>query len=99
MIALEDEAEVLLVDLVAILLFELVDGVVEKIVLAGPTGIMHADQMKERGFAGAGGSHNGNKLALLNIHIDAAEHERFRRPVFEVLFNIAEGNHSQTMPA
>ena len=67
MVALEHEAEVLLVQLVAILLLEPVNGEIQQVVLAAPGAIVHADDVQQRGFARAGGSHDGDELALFDV--------------------------------
>src|SRR5580704_12923806 len=97
MIALEHEPEVFLVHLVAVLLLHRVDGVIQKMVLAGPTAIVHPDQVQQRGLARAGRTHDRHKLAFLNVHIDAAEHERLSRTVLEEFFYVAKPDHSLSL--
>ena len=93
MIALEHESEVLLVHLVAILLLHRVDRVIQKMILAGPTAVVHADQVQQRGLARAGGTHDRDEIAFLNVHVDAAEHERLGGAVLEELLDVAEPDH------
>ena len=55
MIALKDEAEVFLVQLHAIFLVELVDGVLDQVIFTGPRAIVHSEQVQQSGFARAQG--------------------------------------------
>ena len=93
-VALEHESEVLLVNLVAVLFAQRMDRVIEEMILAGPGGIVHSDQVQQRGFSGAGGSHDGDELALGDIHIDAAQHERLGRAVLEEFFDVTKLDHN-----
>ena len=62
-------------------------------VFAGPGAIVHADQMQQRGFARAGGSHDGDELAFLDIDVDAAQHEGLGGAVLEVFFDVTQLDH------
>ena len=93
MIALENKAEVLLVQLVPVFLLEPVDRMIEEVILAGPVAVVHANQVQQRGFSGAGGAHDGHEFALLDVDIDSAKHERFGRSMFKILLNVAETDH------
>jgi len=59
-------------------------------VFTGPGAIVHADYVQQGGLAGAGGSHDGDKLALLDVDIDAAQHVGPGGTLLEVLFDITE---------
>ena len=72
-IALEHEADVLLVQLHAVLGLHLVNGMIQKIELAGPRAVQHADDAEQRRFAGARGTHDSDKLAFLDVHFDAPQ--------------------------
>ena len=50
-VALEDEADVLLVELRAILGRQLVDRLVEEVVVARPRAVVHADDVEQRRLA------------------------------------------------
>src|SRR5579871_3792774 len=96
MVALENEAKIFLVDLVAVLFLELVDGVIKEIVFAGPGAVVHADQVQQSGFAGAGGSHDGDELAFLDVDIHSTQDKGLGGAVLEVLFDIAKRNHTES---
>ena len=42
-------------------------------IFAGPTVIVHSEDVQERRFPGAGRSHDGNEIALLHLEIDVAQ--------------------------
>jgi hypothetical protein len=89
-IALEHEADVLLVHLGAFLLGEGVDrGAVEP-VLAGPGGVVHAEDVQHRRLAGAGRPHDRDELAGLDVERDTAQHERRGRAVLVALLDVAQ---------
>src|ERR1700722_6338689 len=92
-VALEHEADILLVQLDAILGLHLVNGVVEEVKLAGPGAIQHAENAEQRGFAGAGGAHNGYKLAVLDLQLDTAQHVRPAIARFVKLVQVRQSNH------
>ena len=94
MIALKNESEVFLVNLVPVFFLQPMDGMIEEIILAGPRAVMHSDQVEQRRFACAGRSHDGNELSFLNVHVDAAKHERLGWTMFEVLLDIAQIDHN-----
>ena len=43
------------------------DENVLRVVLAGPIGVVHADEGEQRGFAGPGRSHDGEEFAFANF--------------------------------
>ena len=63
-------------------------------ILARPTGVVHSDQMQQRGFARAGWAHDRNEVAFLDVYVDAAEDEGLGGPVLKEFLYIAESNHS-----
>src|SRR5713101_1343713 len=91
-IALEDEADVGFVQLVAFLDVEFVDGLIVKIVFAVPRAVEHADDAEQRGFSGTGRSHEGDEFAGLNVQGDAAEDEEFAAAGVEGLLKISHLN-------
>lgn len=44
------------------------DENVLRVVLAGPIGVVHADEVEQRGFGGPGRSHDGER-EFLNLHV------------------------------
>ena len=46
-----------------------VNGVIKEVVFAGPVGILHADEVEQRGFAGPGRSRDGEELAFADFQI------------------------------
>ena len=73
-ILLKDEADVLFVELDATAVVEFVHRVIGEVIFAFPRAVQHADDAHERGFAGAGGPHDGDEIAFANFEVDAAEH-------------------------
>jgi len=97
-IALEDEADVLLVERRPMLGFERVDRLVEEVVLAAPGGVQHAQNGQQGRLAGPGGSHDGDEVALVDLEVDAAEHEGLGDPALEVLLDVAQTDHRWLSP-
>src|SRR6184192_1839695 len=93
MIALEDEADVFLLDLHPVLLIEAVDGVVVEVELAGPEAVVHADDMEQGRLPRPGRAHDGDEFPFSDLGVDAAEYERLRWAVLEVLFYVFENDH------
>jgi patatin-related protein len=73
-VGLEDEADVLLGDLRALLGLHQVDRLAEQLVLAGPGRIEHAEDRQQRRLARAGRPHDGDELPLPHLEVDAAQH-------------------------
>jgi len=71
-IGLKDETDVVLVEFVALLGAELVDGLIEEEVFAGPGTVEHTEDAEECGLACAGGTHEGDELAGLDFERDTA---------------------------
>ena len=74
-VALEDEADVALVQLGPLLGRQPMHGLTEKVVLAGPRRVVHAEDVEQRRLAGARRSHDRDELARLNGQRDASQHE------------------------
>src|SRR6266536_4686610 len=73
MILLENEPDLLISQRGALFRFQVMHrGLIEKI-LAGPSVIVHAENVQERRFARAGRAHHRNKIACGNIEIDVAQ--------------------------
>ena len=73
MVLLENETDLLVSKSGPFLGFEMVDcGVMEKI-FSGPSMIVHAEDMKERRFAGARRPHDGDKFTLLDLDVYVAQ--------------------------
>ena len=95
-VALENEADVVLVQFVALLGVEFVDRLIEEKVFTGPGAVEHAEDAKERGLSCPGRAHDGDKLAGLDVQGDAAKNEEFVRSGLEGLldvFQLDEGLH------
>ena len=52
-----------------------VDRVSHQVVLAAPGAVVHAEDVQQRGLAGAGRPHDRDELAGLDVERDAAQHE------------------------
>src|SRR5882724_5937977 len=69
MITLKYEADVLVSQFGPLLLSKLVDWLLEKIELAGPRAVVHAKDVKESRFTGAGGPHYRDEFSRLDIYV------------------------------
>jgi hypothetical protein len=74
-VALKNEADVLLVDPGAGFLVQGMDGLVMKIILAFRCVIEHADDMEQGRLSGPGRAHDGQELAFLHVQVDVPQHE------------------------
>jgi hypothetical protein len=70
---LEDEAEAGAAKFGEGVVIKLGDVLVIKEVVAGRGAIEAAEDVHEGGFAGAGGAHDGEHLAFVDVHVDATE--------------------------
>ena len=70
MVALEDEANVFLVQLRTLLAVHFVYGFASKVVFPRPLIVEHPKDAHECGFARARGAHDGHKLALPYVEVD-----------------------------
>src|SRR5258708_31738996 len=91
-IALENEADVGLVQLVAFLDIEFVDRLIVKVVFAAPRAVEHADDAEQSGFSRAGRAHEGDEFALLNVQRDAAQHKKLAAASLENFLEISQLN-------
>ena len=92
-IALEDEADVLLLQPHAVLRRQLVHRLVEQPVLAGPGAVVHAHDVQQRALAGARRAHDRHELALLDVDVDAAQDEGLRQAVPVALLDVSQFDH------
>lgn len=90
---LEDEADVFLVEFGAGALVELVDGVAVQMIFTGPVAVVHAENGKERRFAGAARSHEGHEVAFVYLEADLTEDEEFTGLGFDGFFDVLEFDH------
>jgi len=88
-VALENEADIGFVKLIALLYIESVDRLAVKVVLAGPRAIEHADNAEERRLPGSRGSHERNKFTRLNLQGDAAQNIKFAPSRFVNLLHVS----------
>src|SRR5262245_39134333 len=70
---LEDEADITLVQLAALFVGTLVNGLAEKVVLPAPRAIKHPEDTEKRRFARAGRPHDGYELPFHHFQVDAAQ--------------------------
>ena len=89
-IALEDEADVRLLQRGTLLLRERVDRLSHEQVLAAPGAVVHAEDVEQRRLAGAGRPHDRDELACLDVERDAAQHEGLTGPDRERLLDALE---------
>jgi hypothetical protein len=75
MIALKNEADVSLVQLISVFDFELMDRMIQKIIFAVPGAVIHPKDVKDGGFSGAGGAHDRDELSFFYIDVDAPQDE------------------------
>ena len=75
-IALEHEADVRLLQLGAFLLPERVNRLAVQVVLAGPGRVVHAEDVEQRGLAGARRPHDRHELARREVERDRAAGRR-----------------------
>ena len=92
-IALEHEADVLLVQLHPVLGFHAVHRVAGEFELAGPRAVEHAENAQQRRLARARGAHDGDELTFPNFHVDAPEHVAAAVAAFIKLFDVAKCDH------
>ena len=70
---LEDEADLLVADAGQLVVVQLADQLAVEPVFALGGRVQAADQVHQRGLAGAGGAHDGDVLVVLDAHGDAAQ--------------------------
>ena len=93
MVALKDEADVLVAQVAAFVLIQFVDRLIEEVKLAGPGAVVHSDKMQQGGLTRARRPHDGDELALLDIDVDASQDEGFADTMGVELLDVAELDH------
>jgi hypothetical protein len=73
-ILLKNETYLLVALVGAFLRFQGMNGNTIQKIFSSPGMIVHSENVQKRRFAGAGRSHDGNEIALLNLEIDVAKH-------------------------
>src|SRR5438105_14161204 len=94
MILLKNKPDLLVAKRGPLFRFQMMNrGLVEKI-FAAPTVVVHSENVEQRRFAGAGGSHHRDEFAFGDLEVDGAQHEK-KLPVCEWIaaFEIFETDH------
>ena len=77
MIALKDEADVLLLQREPIFLPQRVDRLPLQLVLAAPVGVVHPENVQQRRLPRSRRPHDRDEFAGLDVEVDATQQERF----------------------
>src|SRR3954452_24973095 len=93
MIALEHEADVLLVQLDAVLRLHPVHLEIQELELAGPGAIQHPEDAQQGRLPRAGRPHDRDELAFLDLQVDAAQHVTPAIAAFIELLEVPKCNH------
>src|SRR5262245_23429263 len=99
MVALEDEADVTLVQLVSVFELQLLDLHVQEAVLARPGAVEHAENAEQCRLPGARGAHDGDEFPSLDVDRDAAQDVELPRLALVALLEIVELDHASRMPS
>ena len=91
-IALEDKADVGLVQLVALFDAQLVNRLFQKVELPAPRPVEHADDAQQRGLPRARGSHDGDEFAAVDLQRDPAQEKELVWAGLDRFFKIAHSN-------
>src|SRR5215212_2429797 len=92
-VALEDEADVALVQLGALLVVHLVDGLTHEVVLAAPRAVEEAEDGEQRRLPRTRRPHDGDELALAHVQVYAPQDVRPPRARLVKLFEVSQFNH------
>src|ERR1019366_5675952 len=92
MVALKNETDISLVQFIALLDAQLMNGLIEKAIFASPCAVKHSDDRQQRGLARAAGPHDGHKFASLNIQIYSAQNKKLSRGNVVRLFQTSQLN-------
>ena len=95
MILLKNKSNILLVQLGALLEVEFMDGLLEKVVLTAPVAIQHPHNREQGGLAGAGRTHNRDKLPVLHGGADSPQDVIPSRTRRIGLFDVLQLDHSK----
>src|SRR4029077_2214442 len=88
-VALENEADIGFMKLIALLYIESVERLAVKVVFAGPRAIEHPDNTQKRRLPGSRGSHERNKFTRLNLQGDAAQNIKLTPTRFVNLLHVS----------
>ena len=91
---LEHEADVRLVQRVALLDAHRVHGLVVEEILARVFGVEHAENRKQGGLSRPRRTHDRDEFAFVDVEIDLAQNERLPALVGIGLFDITQANHT-----
>jgi hypothetical protein len=72
-VALEDKADVLFLEVETFFLVQLVHGLAVEVILAAPRTVVEPEDVEQGGLARAGWSHDGHELALVDLKVDVAQ--------------------------
>src|ERR1700751_1557337 len=97
MIALKHEPDVPFVQLRAVLFVHTMNRMLEEVILACPCAVMHSEQMQQSRLPRSGRPHDGDKLSLFDVDINAPQNVRAAGAVFEVLLYIPQRDHQSRM--
>ena len=73
MVLLKNKTDLFVAQGGAFLRFQMMNRDTHQKIFARPGVIVHAENMQQRRFSGAGRSHDGNEIALLDLEIDVAQ--------------------------
>src|SRR5712692_1240154 len=93
-VALEDEADVALLQLEPVLFSQAVDGLVEEDELARERPVVHAQDVEEGGLARSRRAHDRHELAGSHLGVDAAQDVDLSAPLVVGLLEIAKLDHA-----
>src|SRR5579883_1794476 len=71
------------------------DGIIEKVVFAGPGGVVHADDMQQRRFPRSGRPHDGDEFPFFHFEVHPAEHKCLCRAMLEVFLDVLKTDHGR----
>src|SRR5205085_814945 len=97
-VALEDEADVALVQLRALLVTHLVYGLLHEKIFAAPRAVEKAEHAQERRLPRTRRPHDGDELALAHFEVNAAQDVCATRARLVKLFDVSQFNHSLPPP-
>src|SRR5262249_9656566 len=94
-VALKHEADVLLVQLRALLRIEAMNGLVHEVVLAGPRAVVHPEDMEQGRLARPRRPHDRNELAFLDIDVHSAQDVGPAHAMWIRFFDVAKRDKHQ----
>ena len=87
-VALEDDADILLGDFATLLALHVMHGIFAKPILAGPLIVEQSEHVEQRRLPGSGRSHDGDELTFLDVEVDAAQDPGLSGRGFVTAFDI-----------